>query len=312
MRMRPEFSFTREGRVFVLVTLGIGVGAVNTGNNLLYMVLGLLLGLLLTSGVLSEIVLRGVRVSRGRPPRAFARTPALFELEVQNTKRRFASVSFEVGDGAKDESAETRAYVAELGPRERTTVVVERTPSRRGVLEGTHLRVRTRFPFGLLEKSRVFGSPSEAIVFPLLVPIARARDATRARGFDTAEDREGRGVEVLSVREMRDGDSARDIAWKRTAALGRTVVKVRSDERDAELRLELACERGPDEVEAFEHDVSVVASLAVDAVERGVPVRVVTESTTLGVATDRADLDRLLATLARVSSSPSPRGERAR
>ena len=40
-RGRRYLKFTREGRVFLLVTLGVGTGAVNTGNNLLYLVLGL-------------------------------------------------------------------------------------------------------------------------------------------------------------------------------------------------------------------------------------------------------------------------------
>jgi len=302
MRMRPEFRFTREGRVFVLVTLGIGIGAVNTGNNLLYMVLGLLLGLLLTSGVLSEIVLRGVRVTRGRAPRAFVDAPALFELDVANDKRRFASVSFEVGDGSKDEPNETRAYVQELGPGERTTVVVERTPIRRGVLEGTHVRVTTRFPFGLIEKSRVYGAPATAMIFPALVDVHRSRDAHRDRGSDDASDRSGGGTEIIGVREKRENDSARDIHWRRTATLGRLVVRERSRERDPELHVALVCARDAGEDAArFEADVSRTASIAVDAIERGVSVRVTNERGTLGVATDRADLDRLLATLALVA-----------
>ena len=91
--------------MFVLVTIGVGIAAVNTGNNLLYLVLGLLLSLLLTSGVLSDLVLFGVRVRRKAAPRVFAGSPVYFEIEVENAKSRLASLSLEVLDVATNEAA---------------------------------------------------------------------------------------------------------------------------------------------------------------------------------------------------------------
>lgn len=299
--MRPEFGFTREGRVFVFVLLGIGVGAVNTGNNLLYLVLGLLLGLLLTSGVLSEIVLRGIRLERGRAPRAFAGAPALFELEVTNEKRRFASLSFEVGDLADDTPRATRAFVQELPAGERTTVVVERIPSRRGRLGFTHLRITTRFPFGLLEKSRVFTVPAEALIFPALLPRESVQAEDAERGLERPTATAGRGAEILGVREHRDGDTSRDVHWRRSAALGRLVARERSRDRDPEVRVRL--DRGLAAGPAFEQAVSRAATEAVVAIERGLAVRLVDAGASLATATDRADLDRLLALLALVEPS---------
>ena len=42
------------GRTFLVVTVGVGLGALNTGNNLLYLVLGMMLSLIVVSGVLSS------------------------------------------------------------------------------------------------------------------------------------------------------------------------------------------------------------------------------------------------------------------
>jgi uncharacterized protein (DUF58 family) len=61
-RAKRKFRLTREGRVFLFVTIGVGFAAVNTANNLLYLVLGLLLSLLLVSGVLSDLALWKLRV----------------------------------------------------------------------------------------------------------------------------------------------------------------------------------------------------------------------------------------------------------
>ena len=52
----------------------------NTGNNLLYLVLGLLLSLVILSGVLSEMALRGLEFRRKLPRRAYAGSSALIEI----------------------------------------------------------------------------------------------------------------------------------------------------------------------------------------------------------------------------------------
>ena len=71
-RANRKFRLTREGRAFLLVTVGVGFAAVNTANNLLYLLLGLLLSLLLVSGVLSDLALWKLRVQRRIPQRLFA------------------------------------------------------------------------------------------------------------------------------------------------------------------------------------------------------------------------------------------------
>ena len=54
---------TRDGWWSLLVVIGLGVAAINTGNNLLYLLDSLLFGLIVVSGVLSEMVMRGVSVA---------------------------------------------------------------------------------------------------------------------------------------------------------------------------------------------------------------------------------------------------------
>lgn len=310
---RPEFSFTREGRVFLFVTVGVGLGAVNTGNNLLYLVLGLLLGLVLTSGILSEIVLRGIEVRRLPAPRLFAARPALLELEVENHKRWLSSTSFEVLDAVEGEKDGAGAHVMKLEARSSQRVVVERTPERRGILSFTHLRVRTRFPFGLLEKTRTMPVAAEALVFPALVDVEPEKADRRAHGQDRPGSRGGQSAEVIGLRDHRTADSIRDIHWRRTAALGKPVSRERATPGAPMLRLELPVRVGTTaEASArFERAVSHVASLAVGSIDVGRTVEVRTEDAVLGRAHDRADLDRLLRELALISPAPTARTESA-
>ena len=64
---RRRLRFTQLGRWYVALTIGIGLAAINTGNNLLFLVLGLLLSSIVVSGLLSETSLRAVRVERRLP-----------------------------------------------------------------------------------------------------------------------------------------------------------------------------------------------------------------------------------------------------
>jgi hypothetical protein len=53
-----KLKFTREGKYYLGITLGVGFAAINTGNNLLYLLLGMLLSLIVVSGVMSDLSLK--------------------------------------------------------------------------------------------------------------------------------------------------------------------------------------------------------------------------------------------------------------
>ena len=64
IRAWRRIRFTSGGIAFTLGTVAVGFAAMNTGNNLLYLVLSLLLAFLALSGVMSETALRGIEVRR--------------------------------------------------------------------------------------------------------------------------------------------------------------------------------------------------------------------------------------------------------
>src|SRR3954467_3879925 len=98
--LRPprRLQFTREGKYFVGITIGVGFAAINTGNNLLYLLLGMMLSLIIASGVLSELSLRDLEVTRQPPANLHARRPFLMGIGLKNHKRRLPSFSIEVED----------------------------------------------------------------------------------------------------------------------------------------------------------------------------------------------------------------------
>ena len=62
MREALDFEVTRAGALYVVVVLVVGVAALNTGNNLLYMIVAAMLAAIAVSGIASAVCLRGLEL----------------------------------------------------------------------------------------------------------------------------------------------------------------------------------------------------------------------------------------------------------
>src|SRR5947207_8088991 len=90
---RRRFPPTREGWWFLIATLLLGLASINAGLNLLFLVWGMMLFLVLASGVLSELCLRHLTVLRKVPGAIHAGSPYLMGIALSNRKRRLPSFS---------------------------------------------------------------------------------------------------------------------------------------------------------------------------------------------------------------------------
>jgi hypothetical protein len=95
--LRPprRLRFTRAGGFFTAGVIALGFATLNTGNNLLYLLLGALLGLIVVSGWLSEQAIRNIRIGR-RAPHGMAGEPVTMTYEVHNGKRRLPTLALEL------------------------------------------------------------------------------------------------------------------------------------------------------------------------------------------------------------------------
>src|SRR3989442_7869757 len=91
-----DYKLTREGLVFLGGITVVALAALNTGNNLLFMVLSCLLAAIIVSGVLSRIMLTGVELTLQLPEHIFAGQPILAVAELRNEKQTLPSFSLRV------------------------------------------------------------------------------------------------------------------------------------------------------------------------------------------------------------------------
>ena len=91
-----DYDVTREGMVYSLFVLAIGIAALNTGNNLLFIVVSAMLAAIVVSGVASAGVLRGLELDASVPAHVFAGSTALARLTLHNRRRHAPSFSVSV------------------------------------------------------------------------------------------------------------------------------------------------------------------------------------------------------------------------
>jgi uncharacterized protein (DUF58 family) len=280
-RWRPprKLRSTREGKYFIAITLGVGLAAINTGNNLLYLLLGMLLALVILSGMMSELSLRNLTVLRRLPARAQVGRPHLVEIEVFNHKKRVPSYAIEVEDLRAGQPADKRCFFLKISPNSAQVAAYRRSPQRRGRDCHIGFRIATRFPFGLFEKSREVSCDGELVIYPPVDPIRLPNDDTPRKLAGTGSLGRGSGDDMLGLRPMREGDDPRDIYWRKSTLLGQMVLRERARESRPDVELHLDVRRPPDAGEdwaaRFERRIRDVASRAVAHLKRGDDVTVI-------------------------------------
>jgi uncharacterized protein (DUF58 family) len=96
VREAMDYDVTRAGTIYILISVVIGIAAINTGNNLLYVVVAALLSAILVSGVASALVLRRLQLDVRLPEHVFAGRPMLARLLLGNTSSWVPSFSVRV------------------------------------------------------------------------------------------------------------------------------------------------------------------------------------------------------------------------
>ncbi|MGC9452032.1 MAG: DUF58 domain-containing protein [Oceanipulchritudo sp.] len=261
---------TRTGTMLILITIGVGTAAFNTGQNILYLALSMLLSTLLVSGLLSWLNFKGLRwrLETGRHFRVGEPSPVY--LELANTKRRLPSYSLSFRVSAPQSGlTEFLALEERLDPGQNTRLHWEFTPLRRGretlALEG----LVSRYPFGFLKKTITDSFQREVIIWPARVAYQFRGDKAGRRWLYGHHKRRGEGVDLVQLRQYRSGDPLKRIHWKATARTGK--LQVRETEQEHHQAFKLWVDPSPhlwrDDAQ-FEKMCSFAASLAEDLFQR--------------------------------------------
>ena len=310
-RFRPHRTIwpTRDGWWCLAAAVGLGFAAMNTGNNLLYMLASLLLGLIIVSGVLSEQSIRRLRLRPIVPDELYAGRPALVGAWVMNRKRRLAShsITLEVPGAGRAR----RVYLERIAAGAERLATWEVTLPARGRHRLPGVRVTTRFPFGLFVKATRVLFEDEVIVFPAIGPVPGVRVREAAAGGPRASRRRGRGHDLYNLREYRAGDDQRLIHWRISAKSTGLMVRELEAETSDDVRIVL--DGAGSDALRVEHALSDAASLAVHLLRAGGRVELAGPGLFVPLGGGPAHVRRLLTALALWAPAmleSAPRSER--
>ena len=264
LQLPRTLKVTGMGRTYLVVTFGVGLGALNTGNNLLYLVLGLLLSIIVLSGVLSERCLKDLSVRRVGTEGAFAGEPFAFRWGISRREgHAFALTLAEEGVPLSGEGG-----VGHLAAGSEHVVRADLTAPRRGPVKLSGVRVTTTWPLGLFAKTRVFELPGTLLVFPRRGYACATPDdaATAHMGEASHPHRLDGSGDVAGLRELGEGEDSRRVHWLKSASMGK-LLKV---EREREERRTYVLEvREGLEGDALERRCEEVAAQAHRLIEAG-------------------------------------------
>ena len=241
---KMDYKVTREGWFYIVGIILISLAALNTGNNLLFLILASLIAIILMSGILSSITLSGVAMRLQLPEHIFAGQPIRASIELENEKLTLPSFSLRVEAVTAKNSPptallETPVYFPYLPKRGRAHQTVPISFPARGVYRQDAFRIVTRFPFGFLQKAHRVALRTEALVYPSVEPTREFFEILPALQGAMDSLAKGRGQDLYALRDYVPTDSARHVHWKASARLGSLMVREFTREEDTRVLLVL-------------------------------------------------------------------------
>jgi len=298
-----HYKITREGGIFLATLFVVLAAAINTSNNLLYMVLSALLAVLALSGILSSMNFKALDMELLLPARAFAGESLAFSVRIRNRRRVFPAFSLQAQPPGES------VCFSMVQPRQSVLHPGETKFPRRGRYAFERLRAASRFPFGFFVKARNYPVDSECLCYPSILPPEQLKFSVIDILGDQERLQRGMGSDLYTIRDYQPSDSVRHIHWKATAKT--SALKTREFAAEESHNIVLAFDRygQPEDAERFEALVSEAASLAFHLIRNGAGVALISDNWKSGGESSEVSLEAILNYLALVQMSayaPAP------
>ncbi len=265
--LRHRLLPTLPGVLLIVVAIGIGAAAYNTGQSILFITLSLIISCITLNSVISWLNTRGLGWRLRISPPWRAGQDQIVGLEMRNEKRHIATYGLTFELSSEPSQVKARLMLRQrLDPRSQLRLEWTLRPLSRGCERVELVSVGSLFPFGFLRKVIGSGMSREVIVWPAAITYRRhaISGAWRALPGERSRNR-GQSGEVVGVRNYIAGDPHRLVHWKATARMRKVMVKQFSSEGcdGVTLWLQTSDAEWTDPAQ-FEVLVSLAATLAED------------------------------------------------
>jgi uncharacterized protein (DUF58 family) len=285
---------TTGGLVFTLAVLLVGIAAVISANNLLFLILAAMLSTMMVSGFISRLSLAGLELDFVLPEHISARRKLAARVRVRNSKRM---PSFSVRLTGAAGSVLSPLYFPVIPGRTALEEMVDVCFGKRGVHRENSFQFSTGFPFGFLERRAGVALGRDVLVYPSIEPEPGFEELLSSILGELETQHRGRGGDFYRIRPYEALESARHVDWKATAHTGELQVREFAREQDRQLEIFLDLDVPAGREAWFERAVDCCAFLAWRLAERGGRLRLRSQEfdTSIPEAGDVYTILRLLA-----------------
>jgi uncharacterized protein (DUF58 family) len=262
-RFPVAVKFTKEGITFILLSLAIGAAAVNTGNNVLYLIFSLMLGLIVISGIFSKRILYGLVPRIEFPDHIFSSTPVVCYVTVRNKKKWIPSIGLDVTASSPSFPRIGHPFFF-VPPEGQSGGFAEILFPERGIYELDEMEIQTKFPFSFFVKIQRYYSGEQVRVYPRIYRFPEEVILKFTQGTMLDSPYRGESQQLLHLRDYLPQDSSKRIHWKASARSDKLMVKEFQREQGREIRLYFDCIANgnhPGEKSLHEKGISLIASL---------------------------------------------------
>lgn len=211
-KFHRKLQVSRPGFWFLILTVGLGVVALMTANNVIYLIESFLLATLILSGIVSEKAISSVRVVVHRAQgRSEERSADWIEINNSSSQTFYG---LEIGEW-REGNSEILCSLPVLHPHETVRLRSLQVFKRRGRHRWDGTSISTSGPFGFARKTRVLWDGQERIIWP--ARIRRNRKAWLSGGRQGLKRLIGNDLNEGDIRPYQLGDDARWIIAKLSA-----------------------------------------------------------------------------------------------
>jgi uncharacterized protein (DUF58 family) len=272
-----HYHVTREGWIYFGTLMVVGFAAINTSNNLLYIVLSALLAVVVLSGFMSALNFRSIRTTLRLPTHCFAGEPFPITIQVRNEKTLFPTFSISFEPATDTAFRFSGFYVPLMRGLEQTSRTEHAMLPARGRFELDHVKGSSRYPFGFFRKDRNYPVEAECICYPEILPKEELNLTSMDLGGSNERFARGLGHDLYTIRDYVRSDSARHVHWKASAKT--STLKTREYAVEEVRQVTLALDRfgDADDADGFERLVSLAASLTYHLANDGIELKFITD-----------------------------------
>lgn len=262
--MIKTIRITKAGWIFIALTIMLGFSAVNTGNNLIYLVASGFLSFMGVSGLLGRGNLPKIDTRINLPDEIFADTEIPVGVTLIN--KRGILPAFLIRVWVHDRYILFPFVNTKSEDTKYTTIVF----TERGRKKLKNIHICSVFPFNFFMRCRKIGEDKEIIVLPMpkRCEIDDLMKKDKKFNGQLSSDKKGYESELLSIRDYTKTDPMKYINWKASAKTG----ELKTKELSSSVQMPVVIDFEETEIKDTEERISCITYMIIKLLKKNIPV----------------------------------------